>query len=245
MNNASSKKITISIVSHNHGEMVLSLIKALDKLEEVSRIILTINIPENITIQNFAKLHIINNGNPKGFGENHNAAFLLCKTDYFCVLNPDVSLSGNPFTNLLQLFISDDCCLTAPSVKNLNGEFEDSARYSPTPIRLFRKIFLFDNGSYNFNLLSEPFEVECIAGMFMLFRSEAYKSINGFDTNYYMYYEDMDICLRLRKSGWKIIVNPLVIIFHQAHRTSRRNLRYLRWHVLSMVRFFLVHRFNI
>lgn len=245
MKDSCSKNVTVSIVSHNHGEMVVSLIKALDKLEDVSRILLTINVPEDIVINNCAKLHVINNSRPKGFGENHNAAFLFCETDFFCVINPDITLLGNPFPYLLQSIVSNDYSLTAPSVKNLNGEFEDSARYCPTPLRLLKKIFLLDSGSYNFNILTQPFEAECIAGMFMLFKSKAFKTINGFDTNYFMYYEDMDICLRLRKSGGKILVNPVVTIVHEARRASRRNIRHMKWHALSLLRFFILHRANI
>lgn len=61
---------------------------------------MTVNIPELVPAGVEHQVMLIRNLQPKGFGENHNAAFKHCGTAFFCVLNPDIELIGNPFPAL-------------------------------------------------------------------------------------------------------------------------------------------------
>jgi N-acetylglucosaminyl-diphospho-decaprenol L-rhamnosyltransferase len=80
-----------------------------------------------------------------------------------------------------------------------------------------------------------------VAGMFLLFRAEAFRDVGGFDAKFHLYYEDVDICARLWKSGWKVMCDPGVTVVHEAQRASRHNFRYMRWHAASMARYFGKH----
>ncbi len=71
----------------------------------------------------------------------------------------------------------------------------------------------------------------------MLFRSEVYSELAGFDERYFLYYEDVDLCRRLRRRGYDVRLLPSVSAVHDARRESRRSLRHLRWHLASMLRF--------
>jgi len=77
-----------------------------------------------------------------------------------------------------------------------------------------------------------------VAGFFMLFRSAAFRSLGGFDERYFLYYEDFDLCCRLRAAGHAIAWVPQARVVHDARRTSHRNARYLVWHASSVLRFF-------
>jgi len=94
--------ITVSIVSHGHGKMVKNLIGKIQRRPNVSRIILTKNIPEDLLLPENAVIRIIDNRYPQGFAANHNAAFSIANTQYFCVLNPDIDFDVDPFPELLQ-----------------------------------------------------------------------------------------------------------------------------------------------
>ncbi len=72
----------------------------------------------------------------------------------------------------------------------------------------------------------------------MLLPSEAFAAVGGFDERYHLYYEDVDLCARLRLAHRDVVLCPTVEILHDARRESHRNLRYLGWHVRSMLRFF-------
>jgi N-acetylglucosaminyl-diphospho-decaprenol L-rhamnosyltransferase len=63
--------------------------------------------------------------------------------------------------------------------------------------------------------------------------------LHGFDERYFLYYEDVDLCGRLCLAGLRVVVCPDSQVVHHAQRSSRRSLKYLRWHLASMLRFFL------
>ena len=77
-----------------------------------------------------------------------------------------------------------------------------------------------------------------VAGMFMVLRSETFRAAGGFDEGYFLYYEDVDLCWRLQRSGLRAALLPTVRAIHDARRSSHRKLRYLLWHGKSMLRFF-------
>ena len=94
--------ITISIISHGQIKLCKIIINQLLKIKLAKKIILTLNIDENIEFKLNKKITLIRNIKPRGFGENHNKAFKLCSTKYFCVLNPDIKLIKNPFNILVK-----------------------------------------------------------------------------------------------------------------------------------------------
>lgn len=234
--------ITVSLVSHGHREFVANVLADLVNFSEVSSIVLTLNIPEGIPVVPNAlqhKLILIKNNHPKGFASNHNAAFAHCKTAYFCVLNPDARLLENPFPGLLQGLTEPSVVMAAPIVVNSKLELEDSVRRFPTPIGILLKLLGGNKGTYHFAKGDKPFYPHWVAGMFMLFESKAFAKLNGFDESFFLYYEDVDICARIWKRGSKLIVCPSVAVIHEAQRDSHRKMKYLRWHLTSMLRFFM------
>lgn len=231
--------ITVSIVSHGQFHLLKRVVKQLIEIKKIKKIIITINIPEKLEFLENNKIDIIKNIYPKGFGENHNAAFKYCKTDYFCVLNPDIKLIKNPFNELLKN-ISNSSPLVSPTIVNKEYEVEDNARYFPTPLSILKKLFFDDKGVYksrNF-LPDNKIYPEWIAGMFMLFTKKIFKKLNGFDESFFLYYEDVDICCRLKKLKKNMIVIKKIKIIHDARRSSRKNLKYFLIHLYSMVLFF-------
>lgn len=233
--------ITVSVASHGHGAMVQELVMRLSALPEVSRIIVTRNIPELATIRSASKVEVIDNLVPKGFGANHNAAFRLCQEEFFCVLNPDICLPENPFPALLDALVMRRAAVVAPAVLSPGGNVEDSARHFPTPLGLVNKFLGLGDGRYPFSVGDEVFAADWVGGMFMLFRAEDYQLVGGFDEKFFLYYEDVDICARLWKADRGVLVCPRVPVIHDARRASRRNLRHMLWHLGSIMRYFFKH----
>lgn len=236
--------ITVSIVSHYHGEMIGSLLDDLANCPQVAKVILTMNVPEaEIVLPPTAAFRtlVLRNAIPKGFASNHNAAFEYCDTPFFCVLNPDVRLSyGNPFPILIEC-LRDNIALCAPAVISPSGEIEDSARLFPDIFTLVAKLLGGDDGRYRYEVVEKTFWPEWVAGMFMLFTSAGFAAVNGFDESFFLYYEDVDLCVRMWRSGSAIALCPQAKVLHDARRASRRNPLHMVWHASSMVRFFFKH----
>lgn len=223
-------RITVSIVSHGHGEYVRHLLSDLDAAaDRIDKVMVTRNVPEADVISDLKlrfALEIIENAEPRGFAANHNAAFAHCDSPWFLVLNPDVRLDGQAIPKLL-----DHAPATAGVVA---PRIMEPGKAEPEPHR---------------GLLS-PFEImgrwlrpdydapraEWVAGMFMLFRASAFGQVKGFDEKFYMYVEDADICARLRLAGWAVTVNESVHVLHDAQRASDHHWQHLGWHWASLLR---------
>lgn len=230
--------ITVSIVSHGHGDMVSRLIRQLLNTPEISSVILTLNVTESLVLPVDKRITVLENSQPLGFGANHNAAFRQCETPFFCVLNPDIELIGNPLRLLSEELNSSDAGLCAPLVLNSGGAEEDSVREFITPWRMVLRKLGVASGNAKLSVGESSFCPDWVAGMFMLFKTEAFRRVNGFDESYFMYCEDVDICTRLWQAGLPVLLCPKEQVIHHAQRASRRDLRHLRWHLVSMFRYF-------
>lgn len=237
--------VVVSVISHGHGAMLPQLVHALLTYPEVVRIVVTLNVPEVVCLPDDVRLLFIRNTMPRGFSANHNAAFLASADEgcmrYFCPINPDVALANNPFPGLLRAMNKYQARLVAPLVLSVHGNVEDSIRRFPTASSLVVKLMGGNDGRYPVRINDAPFSPEWVAGMFMLFERETFERLGGYDEKFFLYYEDVDICARAWKVGLRILACPHVSVVHDARRESRRNLRYMCWHVVSMARYFFKH----
>lgn len=236
--------IHLSIVSHGQGEMASKLLQDLASSRGLSSIRLTLNLDEVIpALPDLPGLGVHSNPKALGFANNHNQAFNDCDQPFFCVANPDIRLKGDPFSALLKCMDDPSVGLVAPLVFSPKGQLEDSARYFPTPLGLVNKALGRNDGRYHLRpeALKAPKPVEWVAGMFLLFRAEAFRDVGGFDDKFHLYYEDVDICARLWKAGWKVLISPEASVIHAAQRASRHDTQYMAWHAASMARYFYKH----
>jgi N-acetylglucosaminyl-diphospho-decaprenol L-rhamnosyltransferase len=234
-------KYSISVVSHNSGHHLAKLFSDLsERFPLHAELILTINTPEDESYLNNAvglPLKIIRNPIPLGFGANHNQAFECSSGDRFVVINPDVRIQSEPWHALNSAFESDTSAC-APSVLSPTGAIEDSVRRYPTLLRLFRRVVLdIRHPDYIAPDNLSPVEVDWAAGMFLMFDAASFRAIDGFDTRYFMYLEDVDICRRLVATGKKILWVPGCHVVHDAQRASRNSWQHRWWHARSMIRF--------
>ncbi len=233
-------QVTVSIVSHGHGALVLPLLADLaTHCGRSVEVILTLNIPESLTVGDSAypfEVKIMQNEAPKGFGANHNTAFEHCRSSHFCVLNPDVRISQNPFPPLVEELRKPKVGAVAPRILDPDGYIEDSARHFPTFWFIVRKLFGL-TAELDYQIEQATLSPDWVAGMFMLFRKDVFAELAGFDERYFLYYEDVDLCRRLRKRGYDVRLLSAVSAVHDARRESRSSLRHLRWHLASLLRF--------
>ncbi len=238
-----SPEISISVVSHAQIHLIEYLLHDINQhcRALLIELILTLNLDETLPFaaDSFAfPIKVIRNPIPMGFATNHNQAFTYAAGQFFCVMNPDIRLNNNPFQALLA-YLQDSSAVgvVAPLVLDTNGAIEDSARRFPTPLKIFCKAFGRCKGSDYF-VKNNPIFPDWVGGMFMLFPREVFKKLGGFDQRYFLYYEDVDLCARLRLKGYEVAVCPDAKVVHLARRSSHHSFKYLKWHLMSMMRFF-------
>lgn len=234
--------ISVSVVSHGQGELVAKLLADLDPLRASCDLetIVTRNIREPVGVPSLAAtaetIEIVN-ARPLGFGGNHNQAFARSSGEWFCVVNPDIRLHGNPFPALVECAVRSGASLVAPAVLSSRGEIEDHARRFPTMGDLATRRARRGHGAVRYALGDAPIAVDWVAGMFILVRREVYDALGGFDERFFMYCEDIDLCRRARAFG-PVMVCPEASVTHDARRASGRSLRHTVWHLRSFARYF-------
>lgn len=229
-----SGRLCLSVVSHGQARMLRSLLDDLVLLRPptLERVIITCNTPETVDPPPTSPfvIEVIHNAVPAGFGSNHNAAFRRCTQRYFAVCNPDIRLSEDPFPLLVRALDAGGA-VAAPAVVNSAGRREDSARPLLTPLDVMLRRFARERAEFE--------NPAWLAGMFLVFRSETFRRLGGFDEKFFMYCEDADICARAVLEGGGIAFCPQATVVHDAQRASRRSLGPLGWHVASLLKFWL------
>ena len=238
--------IFVSIVSHAHGDMVSRLVKQLLSCSQVLQVLVTCNVPEVLYLPTDPRVLLIKNSVPKGFGANHNKAFSYCTVPWFLVLNPDIVLRDNPFPALLYSASMSGAALLSPRAVSSSGFQEDCWRRFPTLWGLLRKLFGGVDGRYSLPTSdASAFPVDWVSGLCLFARREAYAVLGGFDERYFLYYEDVNICVCAWRAGFSVWACPSACLVHDAQRASRRNFRHLCWHLFSMLRYLLIQSWRL
>jgi len=233
--------VSVSVVSHGQGELAGQLVEDIDRnCATPVELILTENLPgaPRLKRSSVYPTQHVENEKPKGFGANHNGAFGHCRAPFFCVVNPDIRMRRDPFPAMTSVLSDAGVGLVGPLIRNPAGGVEDSARRFPTLAGLAAKLLPGEHGP-DYRIDIGPVRVDWIAGMCMLFRSETFRALGGFDERYFLYYEDVDLCRRAARRGLAVVYDPGVELIHDARRASRRNPRLALHHARSIARYLL------
>jgi N-acetylglucosaminyl-diphospho-decaprenol L-rhamnosyltransferase len=237
-------RVTLSIVSHGHGAMVVNLLRDIQALQwpqDAYEVLLTLNTPEDSrpfsTFQTTLPLHITTNAQAKGFGANHNAAFLRSQGAAFAVVNPDVRLPRLDLDAWLAPLGQNKVAACAPLAYDSQGQLQDNARRFPTLWSLARRV-LTGVREPSYDHQTGPQIIDWAAGYFLLLSREAFEQVRGFDKAYFMYMEDVDLARRLRQKGWKVLWDTTTHVIHDSQRASHRQWRHLGWHLRGVAKYF-------
>lgn len=235
--------VTISVVSHGNTRELNYLLSSLLEHEEVShmQLIVTDNLDHDLPDldgSGWGDLLLIRNPRPQGLARNHNLAFRQARGRYYCVINPDVIFIQNIFLPLIRHLEADEGRIVAPLVVDSRGVPQDSFRMLPRPFELVQRRLLTSLPAPNLPAMGGNITPEWIAGVFLMMRSEIFDRLGGLDEKYRLYFEDVDFCTRARLKGFSLLVDKDLSIRHDANRSSRKNVRYLLWHLQSAFRFF-------
>lgn len=249
-------KVAISIVTYNskHIFKVLEHVKSEFAGDERFRFIIFDNnsateYKEQLKqYDDFADITFHNEN--KGFGFGHNQNLLRASEEFFLVFNPDIILNREDLLRMLEVLEQDpSISLLVPKVLNPDhttqhlirdrvSVFDYALRF--IPFSFVKKMFSKRLASYECRNLPEDrfVDIRIGSGCFMLLRSSSFKEINGFDDRYFMYFEDYDLCLELRKRNKRIVYTPFSSVIHYYERGAHKNKQLFKIFMQSLVKFF-------
>ncbi len=233
---------SVIIISYNSCDFIPACLKSVrDACEGIdSQIIVLDNgsnepiIPE---IKNFfPEVEWIDSKENLGFGKGCNLAEKHATKPYLFFINPDTIISKNAFREMLQFMEEHpEAGTVGCRILNEDGSLQWACRRSfPTIVSAVSKTIglaaLFPKSkllaSYNMTYADpdEMIEVDAVSGSFFCIRRDVYEKLNGFDEDYFMYGEDLDLCFRTKEMGLHNYYTPVTNILHfkgQSCRTRR------------------------
>jgi len=204
-----------------------------------------------------AELKIVKGHGNIGYGNGHNLAIKPSTDKYHLILNPDVELEPQCLIEGLTFLEKNaDVAIASPLALSAGGARQYLCkRYPAVSTLLVRglfpnwlKVFFYRSmADYEMHDLSEEFSsdtVPIVSGCFMLCRTENLHAVEGFDENYFMYFEDFDLSLRVRQFA-KITYLPSMKIKHFGGNAGRKGFKHFLMFVKSGFRFFNTHGWRL
>jgi GT2 family glycosyltransferase len=181
----------------------------------------------------FPAVRLLKNRENVGFGRGVNQAMAASTSDYVLVMNPDCQLSVGALTPLMALLDADaTCAVVAPQILDPDGTPQGNARGDPDMLTglfgrtsaLRRRLSGLSVARRNVVSATDhgaAGTVDWVSGACMLVRRSAVVAVGGFDERYFMYWEDADLCRRLRANGSIVSYVPAVTAVHRVGQSSR------------------------
>ena len=165
-----------------------------------------------------------------GFAAGNNQALAIAKGRYILLLNSDTIVWENTLEDIYS-YMENHTDVGACGCRVLleNGELDKACKRSfPNVKNSFFRLFHIPTNSKddNYNLDNLPddeiYEIDCLTGAFMFIKSEALNEVGFLDETFFMYGEDIDLCYRIKKSGWKIVYYGDSKITHLKGASSKK-----------------------
>ena len=250
-------QLSIIIINYNvHYFLEQCLISVYAALRGIQgEIIVVDNISPDASCEmiknNFPEVILIENKENIGFSKANNQGVTRAKGRYVLILNPDTVVAEDTFSEILT-FANKNQNLGILGVKLIDGTgnfLPESKRGIPTPKVAFNKMFGISSpkkGKYYATHLgeSESGLVDVFVGAFMLIERTKYNEVGGFDEDYFMFGEDIDLSYKLLKKGYQNYYFPNTQIIHYKGESTSKNAKYLSNFYGAMQIFYKKH-FNL
>jgi len=217
-------ELSIIIVSFNTRELLKKCLESIKNAE----IIVIDNASTDGSVEEIKKLkikyqkyklnikYILNNEN-LGFAKANNQALRLAGGEYCLLLNSDTEVKPGALEKLVEFARQHaEVGIVGARLLNPDGSLQPSVYHFPTIWRAFQEYWLGRKGSYEKYALtaSDAVKVEAVTGAAMLISRKTIEKIGLLDEQYFMYFEDLDYCRRLKRANLKVYYLPEAEVIH-------------------------------
>jgi GT2 family glycosyltransferase len=230
--------VSIVIVNYNTAQLSVACAESIlrQSLRSQIEIIIVDNGSEDDSVSRFRELpppvKLIENGVNLGFAAANNRGIRESTGRYVLLLNSDTEFLDAGLDSLIDYMDSDSSvALVTCRLLNPDGSTQPSLRRFPTLVSAFMDAFLLTPIMVRIpflaplTLLEQDYasahEIEQAAGAFLLIRRDVFDRIGLLDERFFVYYEDVDFCLRLKQSGYRAVYRPDVAVLHRSGGTFR------------------------
>ena len=223
--------ISFIIVSWNTKALTLLCLESIERsVRGEKETILVDNASDDDTVaavrKKFPQVEIIANSSNRGYAVANNQALRRARGELIVLLNSDCQiLTAEPET-VIEKYLQrhPECGVVGGLLYLQDGSLQTGVRLFNTTGRVFMNQILFAGTLRPKTLsLDQPFETDYVDGAFLCARRECFEKAGFLDEDFFMYAEDMEWCLRVRKQGWTIRVLPRIRVRHVHAASSIKN----------------------
>jgi GT2 family glycosyltransferase len=176
-------------------------------------------------LQNFKNVCYVACKTNVGFGKGNNIGVRKARGEVLFFLNPDTYIEDGSFKKILSLFDTKRVGIVAPLLLDKNGKvYPRQGTKNLTPFRAIFSISIFSR-IFPKNAIAQSFwmkgwnknketQAEVVPGTAFFIRADLFEKIGGFDENFFLFFEEFDICRRVAKKGLKILISPQLKVVH-------------------------------
>ena len=157
----------------------------------------------------------------RGFGTGHNLLATKANSTFLCCVNPDVEIThADAFERLLENFDDHSVAVAGPMLctESARPQLWDHGELTGIRARIANGA-----GHAHWRPRDERIEAAWVSGAFLLARRSAFDAIGGFDERYFLYKEEEDLCLQMRRNNYKVIYDPTVKVIHTGGVVAKRS----------------------
>ena len=216
--------LSIIIVSYNTKDVIVDCLESILTANNITKKIFVIDNAStdgssDFIKDNFPLVHLVANTENVGFAAANNQVLPQCKGKYIFFLNPDTEVVSDTFSEAISFMDANPSVgLAGTKIINPDGTLQWSVSYK------------YPGQRYTANELSDlPGKIACVLGASMIGRSELIKGIGGFDEDFFLYGEDQDLCLRIRKLGHEIGYIDSATVIHLGGQSEKDSLSSEVW----------------
>lgn len=192
----------------------------------------------------FPDVVLVENEVNYGFSKGNNRGVAIAKGEYICILNPDVVVAENTFETLLNFAEAEkNSGIIGCRLVDGGGTFlPESKRNIPLP-RIALKKLMGSPNDYYANQIGEIEigKVPILVGAFMLMKKDVFNQVSGFDEDYFMYGEDIDLSYRIHKLGYNNIYMGSTTVIHFKGESTLKDEHYAQRFYGAMQVFYKKH----
>lgn len=228
--------VSVIIVSYNSRNYLYDCLASIET-EPFEQVLVVDNRSSDGSVemvkQGFPWVKLIVSKMNGGYGAAANLAVAQCSSEYILLLNPDTVLKPGALWALSEhLDRSPQAAVVGPQLVNMDGTRQISCFEFPTPLETLKKETSlarliwhpskFSSSEIVDGSMQMAQSVPWVLGAALAIRRVAFDAVGGFDPSFFMYFEEVDLCYRLRQAGWQTHYEPGAVIMHIGGASTKR-----------------------
>ena len=242
-------QVSAGIVTYNNVSEIISCLNSL--IETTKGMNVEIYVLDNhssddtvsVIRKYFPRVHLIESSENLGFGRGHNEILKRIYSEFHMVVNPDIQFTPEVVSKLTAFMCRyPEVGIVTPKIRNADGSEQflpkRDPKFSYVILSKFRPFYFFrDEYTRADEVFNRPTRSLSSTCCFFMIRTDMFRKVNGFDEQFFMYFEDADLSRRVRKKS-VIVFYPNAFVYHAWKRDNTRSFRGIKIFLISMLKYF-------